>query len=144
MAYLIAMFRRPALYGMIAFLVALFGKKVNISTLLELSQFNSGFESFIASFLLLSGMIWVGIEILFVIYRKLLHKFSDGSDYGVFDFFITIFRDITHPFLSFGTLMHGLFDKDFISTSMGWAETIFGFVWTFGWIGLLVVGVFIL
>ena len=141
MAYLFGMIRRTALYGVVALLISIFAKNVKLTTIIELSKTNSEFMGIFASFLLLCLVALPIIEVLFIIYRKLSAKFGDGSEYGFGDFFVTFFRDITHPFLAFGTLMQGIFDRDFISTALGWFETIFGFVWSFGWIGFMAIGV---
>ncbi len=144
MAYIFGIFRRTALYGFIALLITIFAKKIELATILELAKTDSGFKGLFASFLMLCLIALPVIEILFVIYRKLTEKFGDGSEYGIGSFFVTFFRDITHPFLSFGTLMQGIFDRDFISTALGWFETIFGFIWTFGWLGFMAIGILIL
>ena len=144
MAYIFGMFRRTALYGVVALIVTIFVRKIEFMTILKLSKTNVEFKGFFTSFLLLCLIVFPIIEILFVVYRKLSAIFGDSNEYGLGDFFTTFFRDITYPFLSFGTLMRGIYDRDFISTALGWVETIFGFVWTFGWIGFMVFGVFMI
>ena len=144
MAYILGFIRRTALYGFIALIVALCTSKFKFSDLFIAPNESAGFSGMFSSLLLWCLIALPVVELLFVGYRKLSAKWGDGSNYGFEEFFTTFFRDITYPFLSFGTLMQGISDKEFISTSMGWFETIFSFVCTWGWIGFLTISILVI
>ena len=138
MAYIFGVVRRTALYGFITLIVTLCICKIKITDLFTVSNGGVGFKGTFSTILLWCLIALPIIEILFVVYRKMTTK---RRSYGLEEFFTTLFRDLTHPFLSFGTLIQGIFDKGFISTGMGWVETIFSFVSTWGWIVFLVISV---